>query len=484
MHAFQNSGSILIGLQKRRWHWLWIVLLTTQLMVSAQSVSPPQSAETVAEAFIRRALVDRKGYSWLKELSEIGPRLSGSENSFRAIEWARARMESLGFDRVWLQPVMVPRWERGERETTIAYTGDSPGGIPLSVLALGGSVGTPPEGVQAPVIQINSFEELKRRAAEVAGKIVFFNFRMDAGKVYTFAGYGEAVRYRVYGAIEAAKLGAVGMVMRSITTRYDDVPHTGVMFYADTIPRIPAAALGWQSANRLEQLLNEHPDVQLQLKLSCRTLPDTLSYNVIGEIRGHERPDEIIVVGGHFDSWDVGHGAHDDGAGCIQALEAAELFLRLNIRPRRTIRCVFFINEENGMRGARVYARYVEQEGEFHYAAIESDRGAFTPRGFSVTADSVLIAAMQAWIPILKKAGIEWIRQGGSGADVSRIPNCPLKFGFVPDSQRYFDVHHSANDVFEAVHPRELELGSAAMAILTYLLSETDLPVKRPVSTH
>ena len=426
----------------------------------------------IAQLIVESALREQKGYKYLRELCEIGPRLSGSEKSMKAIDWACEKMKSLGFDKVWLQPVMVPHWERGDVAscTILVLKKD------LSVLALGGSIATPPQGITAEVIEVKTFSELEKRKAEAKGKIVFFSRPLDQVKVNTFSGYGGAVDQRVSGAIEAAKYGAIGVVIRSITTKYDNVPHTGVMDYNDTIPKIPAAALGNIDADFLCGELKKNPHLKINLKLSCRTLPDAQSYNVIGEINGTEFPDKIVLVGGHFDSWDVGCGAHDNGAGCIQTLEVLDLMKRLDIKLKRTLRCVFFINEENGVRGATEYANYSDTSEQTHLAVIESDRGAFTPIGFYAETDSTeIINRLQSWLPMLEKANIEWVRKGGSGVDVQKIKNARLHMGYVPDDQRYMDFHHSANDVFDAVHPREFELGAAAIAIMAYLLSEEGL---------
>ncbi|BDQ02273.1 M20/M25/M40 family metallo-hydrolase [Ignavibacterium sp.] len=429
---------------------------------------------SVADTLTKTALRDRKGYDWLKELCEIGPRLSGSENSLKAIFWAENKMKQLGFDSVWLQPVMVPHWERGEKEFCAVYNGNN-FVRELNILALGGSISTDKNGITANVIEVKSFDELKQKSSDVKGKIVFFSRPIDQGLINTFSGYGSAVDQRVYGAIEAAKYGAVGVVIRSVTTKYDNVPHTGVMLYADSLPRIPAAAIGYLDSDFLSEQLKINPELLLKLRLNCRTFEDAPSFNVIGEIKGTQLPDEVIVVGGHFDSWDVGCGAHDDGAGCIQSMEVLDLFKRLHIKPKRTIRCVLFINEENGSRGGIEYGKFALSSSEKHIAAIEADRGAFTPVGFYVDSDSLTIDKISRWLPVFEKASIEWIKKGGSGVDVSKIKNAKALLGFVPDDQRYMDLHHSANDVFEEVHPREFELGTAAMAVMVYLLSEEGL---------
>jgi len=430
----------------------------------------PVDASLIAEKFVRTALREQKAYQWLRELTSIGGRLAGSENSAKAVRWAKEKMEQLGFDRVYLQPVEVPRWERGNVEKAVIISPENLKGRELSIAALGGSVGTPEEGITAEVIEVKNFEEFKEKAPQVRGKIVFFNVPMDQGEINTFKAYGEAVRYRWAGAMEGAKAGAKAVIIRSITTRYDNVPHTGMMGYDTKIRKIPAVSIGLKDADFLNNALKKYPHLKITLKLNCRQLPPSRSYNVIGEIRGLQHPEEVIVVGGHLDSWDKGEGAHDDGAGVVQSIEAVELFKRIGIRPERTLRVVLFMNEEYGLSGAKVYGEYVSRASEKHIAAIESDRGGFTPRGFTVKAEDTVFKEIKSWLPVLQKCRIDWIRKGGGGADISRIKAKAL-IGYFPDDQRYFDFHHSANDVFEAVNPRELELGSAAIATLLYLIS-------------
>ena len=451
------------------------LLFTATLTLGQESNFDPEQHRQVARQILDAALGEQKGYKILGELCEIGPRLSGSENSLKAIRWAKEKMHALGFDRVELQPVMVPHWVRGPIETLTISNGEN-NGRELAIAALGRSIGTPEEGITAGVIEVKTFDELRAVGDKAHGKIVFLNGQFDPTVTNTFSGYGRAVTHRALGAIETAKAGGVATLIRSVTTRYDNVPHTGSMRpYAAALPKVPGAALGQIDADYLSQAIKENPDLQLTLKLSCKTLPDAQSYNVIADLIGSEKPDEYVLVSGHFDSWDKGCGAHDDGAGCIQALEALDLFKRLNIKPKRTLRCVFYINEENGIKGALEYARVTEEKGINHIAAIESDRGAFTPRGFSVDADSTIIAQMQPWLPILNMASIDYVRKGGSGVDVGQLKTAVSRIGFVPDSQRYFDFHHSANDVYEAVHPREFEMGAAAITILAYLLTEEGL---------
>lgn len=450
-------------------------ILISFYFFSFQQIINPQTIDEykqLAKGIVRSSLTEKKGYEWLRELCEIGPRLSGSDNSIKAISWAEEKMKSLGFD-VWLQPVMVPHWERGDIEEAVIIQSNLFEGKNLEILALGGSIGTPYEGITAEVIEVKNFEELSERKNEVDGKIVFFSRTVDEGLLNTFQGYSGAVNQRSRGAIEAAKYGAIGVLVRSVTTRYDNVPHTGSMSYVDSLQKIPAAALGYLDADFLSDALKKDPKLRVKMKLNCKTLPDVLSYNVICDLKGYEKPDEIVVVAGHFDSWDVGCGAHDDGGGCMQALEVLDLFKRLGIKTKRTIRCIFYINEENGVRGGIEYGIYADTvSNQKQIAAIESDRGVFTPVGFSVTSDSATLVKLQSWIPVLEYTGINWIRAGGSGVDISKIKNAKALIGFVPDNQRYFDLHHSANDVFEEVHPREMQLGAAAIAMLTYLLSE------------
>jgi carboxypeptidase Q len=430
--------------------------------------------EQTTHKIVDSALVNRNGYSMLHDLCEIGPRLSGSENSLKAIHWAEGKMKELGFENVWLQPVMVPHWVRGNVEEAVIVNGEYEG-RKINICALGGSIGTDEDGITVQVIEVKNLDEIDSVKEKVKDKIVFINEPMDETFLHTFPAYGKAVQKRLFGAVKAAPYGALAVIIRSITTKYDDVPHTGIMLYNDTIPKIPGVAAGYSDSDFLSAALKENPGLMMNIKLKCKTLPDARSYNVIGEIKGTEFPDEVIVVGGHIDSWDKGVGAHDDGAGCVQSMEVIDLLKRLDLKPKRTIRCVLFINEENGSRGARAYAKYADTTNEKHIAAIESDAGGFTPRGFTVSADSSVLAKIKNWLPILKTCNIEEIDKGGSGADVNDISSAKALIGYRPDSQRYFDYHHSDNDVPDAVNPRELELGSAAIAILAYLISEEGL---------
>lgn len=433
-----------------------------------------KNIDTLADSLIKTALCDSTGYNLLESLCRIGPRLSGSDASVKAARFSLEAMNKLGYDTAWLQPVYVPKWVRGSKESAILISEKGKRLKALSVASLGGSIGT--NGIlTAGIIEIGSFSELKERAAEVKGKIVFYNVKFDQGTVNTFNGYGKLAGYRVFGGIEAAKYGAKGFIMRSITTRNDNTPHTGITYYSDTLPKIPGMSIGIKDADYLSSVLKKNQNLRLSIEMNCYNSGEVLSYNVIGEMRGKEFPDEILLVSGHLDSWDKGDGAHDDGAGCMQSVEIPYLLKKVGYQNKRTIRCVLFMNEENGYRGADGYAELIKNDGKKHLLAIESDRGAFTPRGFTVERDTSLVSELNPFLPILKKSGIDWVVTGGSGADISRLKSVRHLVGFIPDDQRYFDLHHSANDVFSEVNHREFELGSAAMAILLMIADSNDL---------
>jgi len=433
----------------------------------------------MVDAIFDEALVSGETYRLLDSLcNHIGPRLSGSENAAKAVAWTQQIMHDYGFDRVFLQEIMVPHWERGSTARAVAHDPGSGSDIDLSVIAIGGSVATPAGGVTAEVVEVHSLAEVAELGRDtIAGKIVFYSRPFEQRNILTGRSYGRAVDQRVQGATQAAKYGAVAVVIRSVSSAFDDAPHTGALRYADGTDRIPAAALGVQSALRLSALLKQQKSVELSLQLDCRWLPDAKSYNVIGEITGSEFPQEIILVGGHLDSWDVGQGAHDDGAGSMHAITAVRTLQKLGYRPRHTLRTVLFMNEENGLRGGRKYAELAKQNGEKHLVLIESDAGGFTPRGFGVSAADSVIDKMRTWLPHFDNNTITYIRKGGGGADIGplhRAQDVP-SVGFIPDSQRYFDLHHSPHDVFAAVNRRELELGTASIAALIYFIDKYGL---------
>ncbi|WP_018477305.1 M20/M25/M40 family metallo-hydrolase [Pontibacter roseus] len=433
---------------------------------------------TTIRKFYDSALTSHESYENLRYLTKnIGARLSGSPQAAAAVEWSRQVMEKMGLDRVYLQEVMVPYWVRGDKEIGRILSGRN-GSQEVNILALGSSVGTGLQGLSAQVVEVQSLEELEKLGKKkVKGKIVFFNRAFDNRHVHTMAAYSGAVDQRGGGPVAAAKLGAVGVLVRSMANEIQDVAHTGNTRYADDVEKIPAAAISTKGADQLSALLKEDADLKFYMRMTCETRPDVLSYNVIGEIKGSEKPDEIIVVGGHLDSWDVGEGAHDDGTGCVQSIEVLRLFKEQGIRPKRTIRAVMFMNEENGLRGGRKYAEVAKSKGEKHVAALESDSGGFTPRGFGIDGNDAQYAKVLTWKSLLTPYGLHDLTRGGGGADIG-----PLKgqgtvalIGFRPDSQRYFDYHHTAIDTFETVNRREMQLGAASMAALVYLISEYGL---------
>ncbi len=410
-------------------------------------------------------------YNRLDHLSnQIGGRLSGSVQAGQAVQWALETMKKEGFDSVWLQPVMVPHWERGEKE--VAWFSMNGKKTPVHICALGNAIATPAAGLQANVVEVKNFDELRALGSQkIKGRIVFFNRPMDPLYIRTFEAYRDAVDQRSQGAIEAAKLGAAGVVVRSMASNIDIYPHTGAMRYHDSVPKIPACAISTADAEMLSKSLKNDASTRFYFKQSCQILADAPSYNVVAQITGSEKPGEIVLVGGHLDAWDNGNGAHDDGAGCVQSMEVLHVFKALGIRPKRTLRCVLFMNEENGLKGALKYAELAKTNNEHHLAAIESDAGGFTPRGFGVTGNEAQVAAAKKWEALLKPYGIDEIGKGGGGSDIGPLKDQgTVLIGLMPDSQRYFDLHHSAIDTFDKVSKRELELGAAGMAALAWLL--------------
>ena len=444
-------------------------------LASAQ-LSEKQQDSLALRKIYDMSLLQGKSYTWLDHLSnEIGGRLSGSLNAQRAVDYTKKELEALGLDKVWLQPVMVPKWVRGAKEfayiqTALGITRN------INITALGGSVSTPPGGAKAEIIEVQGIEDLERYGEEqIKGKIVFFNRPMRADHISTFQAYSGCVDQRYSGAAEASKYGAIGVLVRSMNLRLDDFPHTGAMSYGELRPsqRIPAAAISTNDAEYLSSLLKIEKNAEVYFKLNSEQLPDVQSYNVIGEITGSEFPDEYIVVGGHLDSWDVGDGSHDDGAGVVQSMEVLRLLKESGIKPKRSIRVVLFMNEENGLRGGTKYAEVAKEKNENHVFALESDSGGFTPRGFSFDATKDQFDQIAAWEPLFKPYLIHYFEIGHSGADIGPLKTgTTVLAGLVPDSQRYFDHHHSENDTFDQVNKRELELGAATMTSLIYLVDK------------
>ena len=421
------------------------------------------------------SLTNSTCYSWLDDLSnKVGSRLSGSVGAEKGVNYTKAQLETLGLDKVYLQEVMVPKWVRGEKET--AYILDNKNKVSVPICALGGSIATSKKGLTAAVIEVQSIKELERLGTEkIKGKIVFFNRPMEPFNVETFTSYGHCVDQRYAGAKEAAKLGAVATIVRSMNLRLDDFPHTGAQSYGD-LPKvnyIPTAAISTNAAELLSKKLKENNGLKFFMKLSCQTFDDVLSHNVIGEITGSEHPEKIMIVGGHLDSWDLADGSHDDGAGVVQSMSVLEIFKKLNYKPKNTIRVVLFMNEENGGRGGKKYEEMAKQNKENHIFALESDSGGFSPRGFSFECDAANFEKVINWKYLFEPYLIHNFTLGHTGSDIDPLTAAKIvKAGLSPDSQRYFDYHHAANDKFDAVNKRELELGAATMASLMYLFDQ------------
>ncbi len=421
------------------------------------------------------SLTHSQCYFWLDDLSnKIGQRISGSVGAEKGVEYVKAKLESLGLDKVYLQEVLVPKWVRGEKE--IAYFLDNKIKVNIPICALGGSVASSKNGLTAEVIEVHSLKEIETLGVgKIKGKIVFFNRPFEAENIDAFKSYGNCVDQRYYGARDAAKYGAVGAIVRSMNFRLDDLPHTGAQSYGD-LPKeqyIPTAAISTNAAELLSKKLKENNTLKFFMKLSCQTFDDVLSYNVIGEITGSEYPEKIMIVGGHLDSWDLADGSQDDGAGVVQSMEVIELFKKLKYKPKNTIRVVLFMNEEFGGRGGKKYEELSKLNKENHIFALESDAGGFSPRGFSFECDGTNFEKITNWKYLFEPYLIHSFTIGETGSDIGHLTSAKIvKAGLIPDSQRYFDYHHAANDKFDAVNKRELELGAATMASLMYLFDQ------------
>jgi hypothetical protein len=453
----------------------FLILVLTHVLLSLTTDVHSQSDEDILKSIYNTSLTNGKSYEWLDHLSnQIGGRLSGSKNAELAVQYTKIELEKLALDKVWLQPVMVPKWERGDKER--AYFEVLNIINEVNICALGGSVATAKDGISANVVEVKTFEELAILGTEkIKGKIVFYNRPMQADLISTFDAYGGCVDQRYAGAMEAGKYEAVGVIVRSMNLRQDDYPHTGSMSYGN-LPidqRIPSAAISTNDADLLSKSLKQNTNLQFYFKQSCMQFDDVPSYNVIGEITGSEFPNEYIVVGGHLDSWDLGDGAHDDGAGVVQSMDVLRLLKESGIQPKRSIRVVLFMNEENGLRGATEYASVAKEKNENHIFALESDAGGFTPRGFSFATNDTNFNQVLSWKALFKPYLIHYFEKGGSGADVGPLKSeTNVLAGLRPDSQRYFDHHHAANDTFEHVNKRELELGAATMTSLVFLFDK------------
>lgn len=446
------------------------------LFITFLSMNVKAQDSLVIRKIYDEALMNGQCYENLRYLcKQIGPRISGSANAQKSVDWGKSLMEKYGFDKVFLQECMVPNWVRGDKEVGKIINGKEI--IDVPICALGMSPATPKEGIKAKVIEVKSLAELEQLGSKmVSGKIVFFNRPFDARFIETGKAYSAAGDQRFAGPALAAKLGAIGVIVRSLTENIDDYPHTGTTRFVDGEPKVAAAAISTKAANKLSSLLKlkKLPEIEFYFKQNCKLLPNVKSYNVVGEITGSQKPNEFITVGGHLDSWDLAEGAHDDGTGVVQGLEVLRIYKALNMKPKHSIRAVMFMDEEIGGNGGAKYAELAMTNKEIHVAAIESDGGGFTPRGFTfqdISKDG--LAYINAnWKSLLSPYLIDKLEKGGSGSDVAHLQklNTAVLIGFRADSQRYFDIHHTPNDVFENVNERELELGAAAMTSLVYLI--------------
>jgi carboxypeptidase Q len=449
-------------------------MLLSLLVLSADAKKPPRPPpappplEEVAATLLGRALLSSEAYDELAVLcDDIGHRLSGSPQLERAVAWALERMREDGLVNVRAEPVQVPVWVRGEERARML----APAERELEVMALGGSVGTPSGPVSGEVVVIGSFEELEARKAEVEGKIVLFDV--------PFTDYGTTVAYRGMGPARAAAHGAVAVLVRSVTPTSLSTPHTGSTNLAEGAVPVPAAAITLEAASQIRRLTERGQTVRLELQLGAHRLPDAPSANAIGEVRGREKPEEIVVLGCHLDSWDVGQGAQDDGAGCVAMMAAADLVRGLPVPPRRTLRVVLYTNEENGLAGGRAYAD--AHQGETHFAAVEADTGAGRPLGFRVAGDAEiteagtapLLQAMRPVAALLEPIGAQELVVGGGGADISPLTAQGVRsFGLSQDTSGYWPIHHTEADTFDKVDPQMLARNVAAVAVLAWALAE------------
>jgi hypothetical protein len=448
------------------------IIISFALVFALFSAKAQEKDSTVIANFFGEALSDKTAYSNLEYLcTKIGGRICGSPQAAAAVEWAKQLLQQMDLDTVYLQPVMVHHWVRGEKETA-SVASKVYGSKEVNVCALGESVGTPTDGITAEVIEVKNIDQLKKLGKkQLTGKIVFFNQEMKPTFVNSFEAYGDAVWQRVHGASEAAKYGAVGVLVRSLTLNEDYTTHTGIMRYDTTIAKIPAVAISTKDADMLSEWLKDDYELLFHLKTSCKFLPEVESYNVIAEIKGTVSPNEIITIGGHIDSWDNGQGAHDDGVGVVQTIEVMRLFKEFKIEPKHTIRLVVFMDEECAQRGGKKYASVVKAKNEKQIAAIESDEGGFAPTGFSIESSADTVNMIGKWKNLFLPYGVYNFEQGGSGVDIYYLKGLGFpRLSLTSESQRYFDYQHSEADTFDKVNKREMQMGSASIASLVYLL--------------
>ncbi len=461
-------------------------IVVTLILTAFGFVSSAQNPDSL---MIRRIadeiLINSKAYDNLRYLTkQIGARLAGSPGMVKAEQWGFKIMQESGADKTWLQECMVPHWVRGGRDeagitsfqSTTEGIGTTKSERKLDVIALGNSIGTGPKGIVDNVVLVNSFAELEAKKDQVNGKIVFYNYKFNPTYVNAFQAYRDAGQYRSQGPSRAAKYGALAVIVRSLSSSTDNIPHTGMTQYDSAYAGIPAVAIGLKDADFLSDRL-ANGKVSVFIRTHGKFLPDTVGHNVIGELKGSQFPDEIITIGGHLDCWDNCEGAHDDGAGCVQTIEILRAFKATGYKPKRTIRFVLFANEENGLRGGNKYAEEAKSKSERHIFALETDAGGFTPRGFGFSVSDDQFKKIMQWREFLAPFGAGDFTRGGGGADIGPLNKAfgtPLA-SLTLDSQRYFDIHHARNDVFESVNKRELDLGAVNMAALIYLVDQYGL---------
>lgn len=440
--------------------------LVFALLVAASAAS----AQTVPDQIISREIAGSQAYATLEHLTDdVGQRLSGSPGAAAAVAWTTQRFREWDIA-VRNEPVRVPHWVRGREEASLVSHLNQR----IILTALGGSVATPAEGITADVVEVTSFDELKELGHRVRGKIVFYNAPMDMDLVRAhrgFEAYGKAVVFRSEGPSRAAQYGAVAVVIRSVGSASLRTPHTGSLNYDAKQPKIPAAAMTIEDAMLVDRLIRKGERVRMHLVLTPRTLPDAMSANVVAEIRGSEKPDEVVLIGGHLDSWDLGTGAIDDGSGVAMVMETMRLLKEMNLRPKRTIRCVLFMNEENGLRGGRQY--WLDHKHEKHVAVIETDAGAAAPTGFTTTLKGDALEALEKKTKPLAAVGADRFESArDTGADTSFEAEAGVPaFGFVPEPLHYFDYHHTPADTLDKIEPKDLAEDSAAIAALSWILA-------------
>jgi carboxypeptidase Q len=446
-------------------------IIVTSLMLLSMAIFGQVKQDSVQFAAISTEVLNYgKSYTELKDLTKnIGHRLSGSESYEKAVKWAEQKLRDAGADKVWLQEVMVPVWVRGKESLQIKTSNGK--WKSLKMLSLGNSEGTGGKDVSGEIIMVKSMKEYEKLSPEqVKDKIVFFNYPFSQSYIETFRGYSDAAKYRTTAASLTARKGGKFAIIRSLSSAFDDVPHTGAMRYEND-KKIPAVAIGNTVANELAELL-QLQKITAKLNSNCGMKGEKLSHSVIGEITG-KKDKSIIVVGGHLDSWDVGEGAHDDGAGIVQSIEVLRTFKKLGIQNNHTIRVVCFANEENGVKGGIQYGKTAKESNERHLFAIESDAGGFTPRGISLNMDEVKRKQIQSWKDHFLPYGVYDFKETYSGTDLYPLHDMGIPTAeLVPDSQRYFDIHHTEEDTFEKVNRRELLLGAVAMTQLIYMIDK------------